>query len=543
MRGTTIDQFENEPARLFSASDAMVLTLSSRLSYLVGCSDQQFRYLAERSNHPLLQFIDLHVYHSSMIYDGAALLLVCGPQQNTNKVVPRVQLLWQLPSMLCGNSWPYRINNTVAAVVVGGSGDTAHRLKEGSTKQTTYKTSTNTTIEMSIEMARQWCGTLRWYNHFDGHIYQPNPCPIFNDILISNAGSDLVIVRRLIDGADIVLALPTSTTTTINSTTPTSAGSYVDMKWSDGQEQYNGFHILMNSLGTELVLMDHQKFHVFDTQDILTAIVTTSLSLNVAIERRAMYASQLYGRVTATRVIELKDWPSELELRPLNGCNHFIRLINNNSELNICSFVNGKVELTRSGVETVAEAPVRSVSLASSSCDTKRTNNNDTTHMVVTDNHVGGVFKVHLYSLSSTPSSSSSSSLVSIEEHGTLSATAAGWHWMGDDIGAIINTTTGAMTVYRVTLPHHDASSSLTTTGKGRGPSDVIEEEGDSRSDSWNNKKKMMPKRYGFEKIWEGPPNKKELYQAMTVPSQYNNDATDAIIEWVTCSLMDASVG
>jgi hypothetical protein len=561
MRGQTADQFDNEPAQNFTTTS---LTLSTRLSYYIGCTDKQFRHMTTRCHHPLLPFLDLHVHRCDVLYDGAALLFICAPTESCYMV----QILWRAPQMV--GSWPLPIYEHTHETTTSPISHIA--IPSSTSIASSAAVLTSTIEEMDIGEYRQWCGTLIWYNNaLSTRLYD---LIIFNEQFMYDRTLLIdmpIIIRRLSDGRDIVLAFDPSIDAALSSGNPLISMQRkptigVQDLWRRGRSGQDR-QLMVNHVGDQLIVVDRDHYLMYSTADIVTTSMSLEYKFANILHLPKAYPQQLYGRVVTNRVITLHSWPSKFTLASLNGANHFLRTDNHinveDRSTHLCSFNNGEVIHSWSHTwmrpipSLPPSPPLRSSLLSLSStmlsgCLPRYRNHTDSSYFVLEKENDDGTPTISLYSLVHAPSHiptsvkttahteapttpkmtavtssvTSSTSSMTIVCHETMGANGRVWMWIDHQMGGFFHPREGGITIYRIRVPM--LSESLTRVSGGS----------DMEMDVKNENKK-----YGFEKLFDLPCNNKPLWHFTIIPSRYNYDASDAIIEWVTCSLMDVSVG
>jgi hypothetical protein len=272
VRTRTLDQQHRSP--VFTASSKTLLSVGARIAYAIGCSETQYRDICIRSNSKLLPYFDDIVIRSDNIMNGNGIVMSIGKASDHADI----QVCWFVPKVIGTPFRSYPPQNTL-------------------TSPSSVSTAAAESDEVDQVMVSAY-GDITWMHKVE----QPSSTewlkayPVLNDHFIWLSGSPLQVrVRRIVDGTDIILSSltstpwppsPTSATGTWISSSPSAttappSPSSLSSKGSSSSsnvalEPLEGYQLVSNHDGTQLIYIDSRKILVYFTVDLLAASSTTS---------------------------------------------------------------------------------------------------------------------------------------------------------------------------------------------------------------------------------------------------------------------------
>jgi hypothetical protein len=165
------------------------MTMVTRISYHIGCSEQQYREMAKRSipsDNILNRYLDVPASEAIIIGNGAGIAFTF---TSDNDYTPmKLQMLWIAPHDIVNQYWPY----TSATF-------------DGTSSATSPKTGV---VAVSVDEAKLWCGHVKWMKQTTA---QSSRSLIDHSLLLvtGHANSSFEF-RRLHDGLDVVLSYTSS---------------------------------------------------------------------------------------------------------------------------------------------------------------------------------------------------------------------------------------------------------------------------------------------------------------------------------------------
>jgi hypothetical protein len=544
------------------------LSIASRLAIAIGCSEQQYRYIINRSSSrsgtkttsvvagELSRLLDDHVLCSIVVDNGNALLISYHAADRyhyeKNLEYKYGQMLWKLPNHNCcmGSSthrWPY--STTSSAI-----------------------TSKTQVVEMSTEEAFQWCGTVMWDRSLlNEHENESDTTTatvgsrelrVMNDqlIIIGESSTSSFIVRRLHDGHDIELALiPLPTNEQDNEEQDEFDNSSYAIYMGHGNSSNNGND--ENDVGVGIdptKVMCANPFHtlIYNMMDILTAprpssttaITSSSTSPErktfrlTSEDKKAYYEHPSYricpieiktvgfiGKRSMVRhLIGGSHWLGDKDLMTGEWClwDHNGRSINrwyDIGDVYIHVYSDNRIASTNHLFPQPGEE---------NESMKYQTNDNGIWMVQVNPREYGADIHpcqlqqhddegaLYLYSIASVIAGVIGTAVPSSSYRGSIGEITiprnAHVQWMDDHTFVVADFRTSNMTIYGLSLHSSSAPLSLLVSSK----------------DMMINKLYRLS--FGPRLITDVP-----LIRLNVIPPQYNYDAIDAIIEWVTVTLIN----
>jgi hypothetical protein len=246
-------------------------TVVERLSWTIGCSEEQFIYMCTLANDQhLLPILGQHLQRCETLLNGRALMITYGTQPVQH------QMIWYAPFNIVVPIFPFPPSSTTpstplpsSSLTTSSKGDRSNsacnetkeaKLGPSTPRDHTWMMKSTTTIdgmmnnviEMSVGECRQWIGHIGWISH-------DNSSTRWTDQLFNLGGYRNTIFRfRRVHDGEIVTLIPTLPS-------PTSATE------AETVQPDSDFFIKVNNNGRQLAVVNDSTrvVLIYEANDIV----------------------------------------------------------------------------------------------------------------------------------------------------------------------------------------------------------------------------------------------------------------------------------
>jgi hypothetical protein len=219
-------------------------TVGERLAWAIGCTEEQFVYMATQSdNQQLLSILDQHLLHFETIGNGNALLIMFGK----NWAIDQHEMIWYAPVNIVLPIFPYL---------------SFHCEKRATWAYVNVK-------KMSVDECKQWIGHIGWMGH-DKHCWRRGD----HLLDLSHSRDRTFSFRRIHDGEVVTLIPPPMAS---SSPPPSSSPSSSSMGTiAKAKEQEYIVRYCHNGRRLALIDFNARVAVVYEVDDIVTMKLSTT---------------------------------------------------------------------------------------------------------------------------------------------------------------------------------------------------------------------------------------------------------------------------